>query len=475
MDELMGWACEEGMPTPPLLPAYFETTRCRGLKATRAIQEGEIVLEVPYNLLMSADSAMECRFVREIVKAASQEEEQLCERQVLSLHLLIEKWKAELSRWWRSGRERTCAQLSFMSDLSPPSLAAMTRLRTGPRMNDTLVDPLQPFLAIAARRKRMVNDEFLQLQRVISRCKKRSWEEPDVTAEEENVQLGLSGFSLEDYLWAAGTVSTRSCHYERRSGYSLRGETVGCLVPVLDFLNHSTDPVAACGFSKDEAVYRVTCLRSYQPGEQVMIHYGDWSNAGLLEHYGFVLEDNPLDSCVLWLPHPPTPPDHCVSRPLYRSEFRRMQDVISSFGKVVVEENGKAAITTTTDHAVSWIEFELYAAGAGGQAELSWNLLTFLRWFAFVSSDMQDDTFYDKLLDADEASPISTANELTALQILEKTLREVQSALSTTDKDKQKNCSNEHIHIADMLREQTVRIIIKHMSWLDQRKRELEN
>ena len=66
-----------------------------------AYSTGEVVLEIPSHLLLSADSAMECRFVREVVKAASQEDEQLCERQLLSLHLLVEKWKAERSRWWR--------------------------------------------------------------------------------------------------------------------------------------------------------------------------------------------------------------------------------------------------------------------------------------------------------------------------------------------------------------------------------------
>ena len=223
-------------------------------------------------------------------------------------------------------------------------------------------------------------------------------------------------------------------------------------------------------------VYRVTCLHSYEEGEQVMIHYGDWSNAGLLEHYGFVLEDNPLDSCMLWLRHPPNPPEHLIATPTLKSEFRRMQDMIISFGKEVEEDgtNSRAPRMGETK-AASWLEFELYAGDEGAPAELSWNILTFLRWSAYLANGIYDVSFYDKLLEADEDSPVSLQNETEALQMLEKSLQNVLSTLAITDGDEANKCGNDHDRIAVTLKKQAGKIIMKHMSWLRLRHIELEN
>ena len=43
---------------------------------------------------------------------------------------------------------------------------------------------------------------------------------------------------------------------------------------------------------KDE-MYRLVSRRSYKPGDQVFLCYGRHTNLELLEHYGFMLDNNP--------------------------------------------------------------------------------------------------------------------------------------------------------------------------------------
>jgi hypothetical protein len=74
----------------------------------------------------------------------------------------------------------------------------------------------------------------------------------------------------------------------------------GCLVPILDLLNHSPcDEVAVCELNEASSCYIVRSGVDYSAGDEVLIHYGDWGNDKLLEYYGFVLCDNQSDAC--WL------------------------------------------------------------------------------------------------------------------------------------------------------------------------------
>ena len=73
-----------------------------------------------------------------------------------------------------------------------------------------------------------------------------------------------------------------------------------CLVPILDLLNHSPRAdVATCALDEAGLHYVVRTDVCYSEGDEVLIHYGDWSNGKLLEYYGFALRDNESDAC--WL------------------------------------------------------------------------------------------------------------------------------------------------------------------------------
>ena len=97
---------------------------------------------------------------------------------------------------------------------------------------------------------------------------------------------------------------------------------VGCMLPVLDLLNHRyRTPVewrreaaaaapAAASDACDGGGARVSFVTQapIAAGEEVFNNYGPKSNEELLLSFGFVLPDNPQDTLALRLPLPPPPP-----------------------------------------------------------------------------------------------------------------------------------------------------------------------
>ncbi|KAJ1478854.1 hypothetical protein T484DRAFT_1903943, partial [Baffinella frigidus] len=260
---LLRWAHAKGVKESwPLRPAFCPESNCRGMVATRAIQEGEEVLRIPEELLMSIDTAMRSTQIRALTARAASSGVRLCERQLLSIHLLEERRRGAHSPWHHF-------------------------IQTIPRSFDTVenwasedVEALQlpSLLRMAHTRRAGVDAEWAGLAPLLcDAC-------PGMALREE------------DYRWAVGAISSRSCSFQHHANVDLHGESVGALVPVLDLLNHASGEVATCGFNSDARAYQVRVHRAYAPGEQVLIHYGAWSNAKLLEFYGFALPHNFRDS-----------------------------------------------------------------------------------------------------------------------------------------------------------------------------------
>ena len=97
---LLEWAWRHGVSKQmPVRPALCQEAGCRGMVATRAIAEGETILSIPRSLFMSADSALECPLVLDLLERARNAGQCLCERQILAVHLLVERHKACKSKW----------------------------------------------------------------------------------------------------------------------------------------------------------------------------------------------------------------------------------------------------------------------------------------------------------------------------------------------------------------------------------------
>lgn len=74
---------------------------------------------------------------------------------------------------------------------------------------------------------------------------------------EETVTALKDLVTTASYLWASGTVSTRSCKYEWDQEGGPERERVGCLVPVMDLLNHASYEAAECKYCDQAQAYQV--------------------------------------------------------------------------------------------------------------------------------------------------------------------------------------------------------------------------
>ena len=70
------------------------------------------------------------------------------------------------------------------------------------------------------------------------------------------------------------------------------------MVPLADLFNHG-DVNCSAGYNVRSQAFEFRAQRQIQVGEEVLLHYGDFSNWELLHNYGFVLTENPLDCMYL--------------------------------------------------------------------------------------------------------------------------------------------------------------------------------
>eukprot|EP00803_Ostreobium_quekettii_P008543 evm.model.scf_2881.1 EVM.evm.TU.scf_2881.1 scf_2881:1985-3226(+) len=251
----------------------------RGLVATRQIHAGDLVLKVPGELLMSTQSARRDPDLRGLLSRGAQE---LTPTQVLTVHLL-----REMSKVMCSG-----ARGSFWG----PYLSQLPREYQDLRHFSAHEADLMQFpWGLQAFQASMQEAEVAW-----GRCRNAL----------RQLRLGTKWRSRKAWWWATSTLSSRTMF--------VPWDSAGALTPLGDLLNyrHPTPPFTPLEllgarhlvsdlpggqewgdgvYDKDAAEYHLFARSDYQPGEQVFMCYGAHTNLQLLEHYGFVLWDNPHD------------------------------------------------------------------------------------------------------------------------------------------------------------------------------------
>ncbi|XP_030526206.1 protein SET DOMAIN GROUP 40 isoform X2 [Rhodamnia argentea] len=155
------------------------------------------------------------------------------------------------------------------------------------------------------------------------------WKEARVLMEELKFKPTLLTF--KSWLWASSTISSRTLH--------VPWDEAGCLCPVGDLFNYaapggdlaeadnttlprSLQVGSVCseeaeynmkseqldtlpqrltdgGFEESVNAYCFYARQHYVRGEQVLLSYGMYTNLELLEHYGFLLDNNPNDKVYI--------------------------------------------------------------------------------------------------------------------------------------------------------------------------------
>ncbi|XP_051146391.1 protein SET DOMAIN GROUP 40 [Andrographis paniculata] len=284
LENFLQWAAALGVSDSPISVAasssclghalcisHFPDAGGRGLAATRSINKGELVLRVPKEALMTSD----CLIGNDQkLMAVLGNFPLLSSPQILSIALLNEINKGPSSAWYPYLK-----QLPQSYDL----LASFTQFE---------IDALQIADAIWAAEKAVQKS-------------KSEWEEATPILRALNLKIKLISFSA--WLWASATISSRTMH--------IPWDAAGCLCPVGDFFNYAppgeaphshtddtnTDRLTDAGYDEALGCYCFYAKRNYEKGDQVLLSYGMYTNLELLEHYGFLLQDNPNDQAFISL------------------------------------------------------------------------------------------------------------------------------------------------------------------------------
>ncbi|KAG7550951.1 SET domain [Arabidopsis thaliana x Arabidopsis arenosa] len=296
METFLRWAAEIGISDSidssryrdsclghSLSVADFPHAGGRGLGAVRELKKGELVLKVPRNALMTTESMIaKDRKLNDAVNLHGS----LPSTQILSVCLLYEMAKGKSSFWY-------------------PYLVHL------PRDYDLLAT-----FGEFEKQALQVEDAVWVTEKAIAKCQSE-WKEAGSLMKE--LELKLKFRSLQAWLWASATISSRTLH--------VPWDSAGCLCPVGDLFNYDapgddsntpegpenandveeaglvvethSERLTDGGFEEDFNAYCLYARRNYQLGEQVLLCYGTYTNLELLEHYGFMLEENSNDKVFI--------------------------------------------------------------------------------------------------------------------------------------------------------------------------------
>lgn len=304
LESFLHWALELGISDSPsstlphkdstilssclghsLVVSHFPDAGGRGIAAARDLRKGELILRVPKAALMTSESLM---VKDQVLSAFIKSHPFLCSTQILTIALLNEVNKAK-SSWW----------YPYLKQL--------------PRSYDTLAGFGQ--FEIQALQ---VDDAIWAAEKAAGKAK-LEWQEASVVMAELKLKPALQTFKA--WLWASATISSRTMH--------VPWDDAGCLCPVGDFFNYAAPAEEPCGnktlgscgngfslqteelsaaiaqrltdagFEADVGAYCFYAKRNYREKEQVLLSYGMYTNLELLEHYGFLLDDNPNDKAFI--------------------------------------------------------------------------------------------------------------------------------------------------------------------------------
>lgn len=112
--------------------------------------------------------------------------------------------------------------------------------------------------------------------------------------------VGADDPGLAEHAWAHALTNSRM--FKLR----IEGTDRRAMVPVADFFDHGPGDTT---WAYDDAAggLVITAARRVAAGEELRLGYGQFSNAHLLAHYGFAVDDNRDDVALLLFPPAPTP------------------------------------------------------------------------------------------------------------------------------------------------------------------------
>lgn len=115
-------------------------------------------------------------------------------------------------------------------------------------------------------------------------------------AEYQNLRRHVGSFSkwsYEDFVWARLVVITRIF------GLLINNQKTDGLVPMADMINHRRPRETRWTFNEVKQGFVISAMQSFNIGDQIYDSYGRKCNSRFFVNYGFALENNPDNECLL--------------------------------------------------------------------------------------------------------------------------------------------------------------------------------
>ena len=295
----LAWMKKKGVKLNGVSIGRFPHTG-RGCVATRDIKEGDVLVEVPDDAIITADSSV----------AGS-----ALEAFGLGGEALLHEYSPRL--------EREALVLAVMAEMSlgdesefAPYLAALPTLRATHSPLGWSGAELAELEGTSALNRMNAEDEDLELPSMTAdhwRFVARPFLEqnppfaamPGADADDEDAEDLAEENARKMYLHAAALVAGFSFTLgeddddvdddDSDSQVSTGGDTAQAMVPFWDMLNHADPESSSVRLDHDEdgETLRMIAVRPIAKGEEVFNTYGAAGDAELLRRYGFVMRRNP--------------------------------------------------------------------------------------------------------------------------------------------------------------------------------------
>ncbi|KAK9617800.1 hypothetical protein V6Z94_004856 [Aspergillus fumigatus] len=283
--DFMRWAKSHGVKINGVTPAHIPG-RGSGMIATRNIGEGEVMIAVPLDLMITIDS-IPATFTKQFPPGTS-------------IHGILAAFLTEgdhefLKRWdlWRKVWPSRKDFEDSMPILWPEELRrSNSEFQKAPCERPFLLPPSASGIWNSFKTSQRDRKFESKSQNLLAQQEKRlqdAW---------RNVLTVFPNMDWDKFSFHWLILNTRSFYYVKPGQEPPEdwNDAIG-LVPFADYFNHSDD--ADCEVVFDGAKYTFTASRRYEKGEEIFMSYGAHSNDFLFVEYGFFLDHNESDVIFL--------------------------------------------------------------------------------------------------------------------------------------------------------------------------------
>ncbi|KAL4802474.1 hypothetical protein BDV18DRAFT_163876 [Aspergillus unguis] len=319
----MEWATAHGIEVRGVTPTEVPGLGL-GMRATRVIEEDEIIVTVPSSAMITIDSIPKT-FVELFPEGSSI-------HGILAAYLShgdassLDRWKEWRDTWPDPQFFKGSMPVSWVSDLESAS-AAFQNSGTSYR----LLPPAASGSRNTEEKKLLDFNPEAFYHNILPNQEKRlrsAW---------DSVLVAFPGTDWDTFSYHWFIVNTRSFYYVAagKDEPDDWNDAVG-LVPIADYFNHANDPILkACMATFDNKGYTISATRRIEEGEEIYISYGTHSNDYLLIEYGFFLDHNPSDAIFL---------DDLIFKDLDKPELELLRN-FDLHGDYKVTQNGPCSRT----------------------------------------------------------------------------------------------------------------------------------